>query len=292
MHLRGSCSTKPAWQLLVGLPTSVIDEANFPTVPLNSDVLNLILHVCIYDIDPSSYMPSLPLISETLRCIPLYGLALEDPLTPGKPLHSIIVNKLAIVYPLETFAVLASQGLDSLAVEVSKYLTSIPLHQLTDELCTLMGPVYLRRVVFLHVGRVERLKELLRVVPATHDRTILCGATDQQSIQRAWLDIAARLTWEVAASTPILRLQQAFQPLADSTICPNCKDVSALLTLLALTAPLHMSRVGCAIDNIWSVTARRPHQRCWRSRRQSSPWSLDHMTRHTLIFKLIFHAGD
>jgi hypothetical protein len=193
-------------------------------VPLNSDVLNLILHVCIYDIDPSSYMPSLPLISETLRCIPLYGLTLEEPLTPGKPLHSIIVNKLAIVYPLETFAVLASQGLDSLTVEVSKYLTSIPLHQLTDELCTLMGPVYLRRVVFLHVGRVERLKELLRVVPATHDRTILCGATDQQSIQRAWLDIAARLTWEVAASTPILRLQQAFQPLADSTICPNCKD--------------------------------------------------------------------
>ena len=227
-----------------------MDKANFSTVPLSSDVLNLILHVCIYDLDPSTYMPSLPLISETLRCIPLYGLTLEEPLTPGKPLHSIIVNKLAIVYPLETFAVLASQGLDSLTVEVSKYLTSIPLHQLTDELCTLMGPVYLRRVVFLHVGRVERLKELLRVVPATHDRTILCGATDQQSIQRAWLDIAARLTWEVSASTPILRLQQAFQPLADSTICPNCKDVSELLTLLALTAPLHMSRVGCVIDNL------------------------------------------
>jgi len=202
----------------------LLDETCTVAVPLSSDVLNLILHVCIYDLDPSSYMPSLPLISETLRCIPLYGLTLEAPLTPGKALHSIIVNNLAIVYPLETFAVLASQGLDSLVVEVSKYLTSIPLHQLTDELCTLMGPVYLRRVVFLHVGRVERLKELLRVVPATHDRTILCGATDQQSIQRAWLDIAARLTWELSASTPILRLQQAFQPLADSTICTNCKD--------------------------------------------------------------------
>lgn len=108
-------------------------------VPYSSEVVNLILHVSVYDLDPSNFSPSLELISEVLKVLPQLGLSIDYPLAPGKPLNQIITTY-SHSKPLETFAMLASYDCEAFATELSVSCLSTPLYLLTDELCQSMGP--------------------------------------------------------------------------------------------------------------------------------------------------------
>ena len=66
------------------------------------------------------------------------------------------------------YALAASHDLYSLAVPISSHLLSYPLHMLTDELAEKIGPVYLKRLFFLHLGRLDALRRLLLPPPHPH----------------------------------------------------------------------------------------------------------------------------
>ena len=191
------------------------------TVPETSDLINLLLHA-FYDYDPTNYIPTLAQISSMLSAFPKYGLELNGLFTRGTPFFNLTLN-LALSSPLETFAVVCQHDLDVLAIEVSHHLISIPLHHLSDDLCTRMGPIYLRRLVFLHLGRTERLKTLLRYPALGHEPSQLCDKIDQKRhLEQLWTEAATSLIWDLHASTPVSLFHAVLSPLIEQMTCTEC----------------------------------------------------------------------
>jgi hypothetical protein len=130
-----------------------------------------------------------------------YGLALPGPIVPGNPTYNAILN-VALASPLDAYALVCMHNLEQLAVQISHHLLSTPLHDLTDELCNQMGPIYLRRLLFLHLGRSERLKLLLKEEPLGHEPTRHCDLIDQKrGLLVAWHEATSKLGWGVGPDT-------------------------------------------------------------------------------------------
>lgn len=191
-------------------------------VPESSEIFNLVLHA-FYDFDPISYKPTLDHIAGMLTALPQYGLPITDPVAHGKPMYNLILGT-ALSSPLDIYALVAQHRLEQLAVEVSHHLLSTPLHNLTDEHCLSMGPIYLRRLIFLHLGRTERLKQLLRDPPSGHRPTMHCDVIDQKrKLEAAWKEAAGELCWEANAGTPVSLFHAVLSPVVDKLTCEECK---------------------------------------------------------------------
>jgi hypothetical protein len=193
-------------------------------LPENSEVLNLILHA-FYNLDPSKFRPTVALMAATLKSLQKYDVSLDSLLTPSHPM-SITILHLGIQSPLETFAMVAAFKLEHLAIEVSKKLVSVPLHNLTDDLAERMGPSYLRRLVFLHLGRIERLKQLLMQPRLSHPVTKDCYESDQKRLQNQWKALAVALGWDAQADLSPQRIYSTFTTLLLKTSCDQCQLVS------------------------------------------------------------------
>ncbi|KAG8819951.1 hypothetical protein FRC17_010290 [Serendipita sp. 399] len=192
------------------------------SVPESSTLFNLILHV-IYDFDPTIYKPDLSLISELLDALPLYGVDVIPAFSEGQHFFKITLDH-ALSSALKTYTLVCKHCLEALAVKCSQYLVSVPLHHLTNEHCISMGPVYLRRLVFLHLGRIERLKILLRPPPTGHPPSLLCDALDQRSrLEKPWRDATNEMCWDITADMPLSRLQGALGPLVEKSTCGECQ---------------------------------------------------------------------
>ena len=105
----------------------------------------------------------------------------------------------APVVPLELYTLAASYDLFDLAAIASQYLHSLSLASLTDDMAIRMGAVYLKRLFFMHYGRVEALKRILLAPPLSHSPTLQCDFTDQKKLTRAWALASASLAWDARA---------------------------------------------------------------------------------------------
>jgi hypothetical protein len=190
-------------------------------LPENSEVLNLILHA-LYDLDPSKFRPTVALMAAALRSLQNYEVSLDSLLTPSHPV-TIIILHLGVQSPLETFAMVAAFKLEHLAIEVSKKLVSVPLHNITDDLAERMGASYLRRLLFLHLGRIDRLKQLLMEPHSSHPVTKDCYESDQKRLQNQWKALAVALGWEARADTSPQRIHSTFTALLLQTSCDQCQ---------------------------------------------------------------------
>ena len=195
-------------------------------LPEDSEVLNLVLHA-FYNLDPSKFRPTVVLMTAALRSLQNYYVSLDALLTPSHPMSNTILH-LGIQSPLETFAMVASFKLEHLAIEVSKKLVSVPLHSLTDDLAEKMGPLYLRRLVFLHLGRIDRLKQLLMRPHSLHPVTKDCYESDQKRLQNQWKALAVALTWNAQPDLSPQRIHSTFTTLVPKTTCNQCQLVSYL----------------------------------------------------------------
>jgi hypothetical protein len=162
-------------------------------------------------------------MARTLSSLPLYGLSPSTAIVHGKPMYNHILS-MALQAPLDTYALVCQHRLEPLAVEISHHLISVPLHSLTDEQCLSMGPVYLRRLVFLHMGRTERLKQLLKDPPTGHGPTQQCDVIDQKrKLQAAWKEAVGQLCFEACANTPVSLLHTSLSCVTDRLTCEECK---------------------------------------------------------------------
>jgi len=221
-------------------------------LPENLEVLNLILHA-LYDLNPSRFRPTVAQVAAALRSLQNYGVSLDSLLTPGHTM-SITILHLGLQSPLETFAMVAAFKLEHLAIEVSKGLVSVPLHNVTDELAKKMGPSYLRRLVFLHLGRIDRLKQLLIRPPSLHPVTKDCYESDQKRLQNQWKALAVVLGSEAQADLSPQRIHNTFTTLLLKTYCNQCQLVSyswdftnycsRLLERQLRKAPVHLLLTG------------------------------------------------
>ena len=145
-------------------------------------------------------------------------------------------------------ALAAAHDLYELAVPVSSHLLSFALHSLTDELALRIGPVYMKRLFFLHLGRLDALKRLLLPPPHPHPPTAGCDFAEQKRLTRAWALASAYLAWDARPGTR-RGLSSRGEPLADDRSflprvrmtlrCahqPCCFAASFLLTDLSTSA--------------------------------------------------------
>ena len=175
-------------------PKSDTGDALFVTVPDPAVVLNIVLHA-VYDISCEAYRPDIDTLAAAVDAMAVYGLALETHITPSQPLYSLLLNQ-APVKPLVAYALAARHDLHTLAVSVSTYLLSFPLRELTEADVERVGPLYLKRLFFLHLGRLQALRALLVAPPHPHGPTEMCGFAEQKRLVRAWALATAYLAWD------------------------------------------------------------------------------------------------
>ncbi|KAL0070818.1 putative RNA helicase [Marasmius tenuissimus] len=187
-----------------------------------SPVLNIILHV-VYGMSCAHYSPSFETLSAAVNRLPSYGIQPLAHITTSSPLHTILLSH-APLCPLDLYTLAARHDLYDLAVSTSPHLLSLPLSSITDEIATNVGPKYLRRLFFLHIGRSDALKRLLLPPPNPHAPTPFCDFTDQKTLTRAWALASAYLAWDARPDLSTSFLESALRPLADHLSCDLCKQ--------------------------------------------------------------------
>lgn len=206
------------------LPSQQPSDTQDPviSVPENSTVLNIVLHT-VYDISCIHYSPSFAAIITAVNCLPVYGIAPNKHIALSTPLFSLLLSH-APLYPLELYALAASHDLYDLAVSTSSHLLSFPLASLTDEMAQLIGPIYLKRLFFLHLGRSDALKRVLLPPPHSHAPTTFCDLTEQKRLTRAWALASAYLAWDARPDLSTSTMESALRSLSQHLSCEQCQE--------------------------------------------------------------------
>ncbi|KAG9047784.1 hypothetical protein FS837_001492 [Tulasnella sp. UAMH 9824] len=199
------------------------DQGNtIPTIFVSEEsvVFNLILHLT-YGMPCSRYGPGIEVISGALEALPRYGLP-----TPG-PTNEIwtVLLRQAEADPLRVYSLGAAYAVDSVCTQSSEHTLNTPLSSLSEADAMTMGAIYLRRLFFLHFGRVEALKRILGPPPDTHPDSTACFEVTQRAVKKAWkAALAELLLAEMPQATPVSSIVSAFGPIANSTHCLVCKE--------------------------------------------------------------------
>jgi len=164
------------------------------TVPEDSALFNVVIHA-IYSMPSSPYNPPLDILLDAVGVLKRYGIPLRCFVVPTTPLYEHILRE-APREPLKTFVVATENNLEDLAVATSAYLHSQRLPDITTEQIERMGPIYLKRLILLHMERVNDLKRYLRDAPQRHVDVDGCGFVEQNVLARAWALAAASLVWD------------------------------------------------------------------------------------------------
>ncbi|KAG5639006.1 hypothetical protein H0H81_007914 [Sphagnurus paluster] len=219
-HALLAASTNAFHALLPAPPCKHAD----PIIPLDdsSPVLNILLHA-IYDISCTHYMPSFSDIAAAVARLSFYGIDSTSALAPATPLFELLLSQ-APLYPIDLYTLAASLDLYDLAVAASPHLLSFSLSSLTDEMAAAIGPIYLKRLFFLHFGRTDALKRILLPPPHPHPPTDACDFSDQKTLTRAWALASAYLAWDARPDLSIGSIEAALRPLEGRLNCPDCKQ--------------------------------------------------------------------
>jgi hypothetical protein len=193
----------------------------FFTIPEHSSILNILLHT-VYDMSCAHYSPPFPTLAAAVNRLQTYGLAPKTHIAPSTPLYTLLLAY-APLFPLELYALAASHDLYDLAVATSSHLLGFPLFSLTDEMAERIGPVYLKRLFFLHFGRSDALKRVLLPPPQPHPPTMGCNFDEQKKLTRAWALAAAYLAWDARPDLSTSTMESALRPLADHLTCEQCQ---------------------------------------------------------------------
>ncbi|KAF5370046.1 hypothetical protein D9758_001104 [Tetrapyrgos nigripes] len=191
-------------------------------IPEQSPVLNVILHA-LYEMSCAHYSPSFEVLTTAVNLLDEYGIDPKSQITPSSPLYTLLLSH-APLFPLDVYTLASKYDLFDLAVSTSPHLLSFPLSSLTDEMAVNIGPKYLRRLFFLHIGRSDALKRLLLQPPHPHAPTPWCDFTDQKTLTRAWALASAYLAWDARPDLSTSFLESALSPLVENLSCDLCKQ--------------------------------------------------------------------
>ncbi|TFK35183.1 hypothetical protein BDQ12DRAFT_688628, partial [Crucibulum laeve] len=127
--------------------------------------------------------------------MPFYDISPKALIVPNTPLCAYLLSH-APLYPLQLYSLAGHHKLESLAIHTSPYLLAYPLANITDDTARRMEAIYLKRLMNLHINRINALKEILLLPPHPHPPTKECGFGEQKELTRAWALALAYLAWE------------------------------------------------------------------------------------------------
>ncbi|KZP07658.1 hypothetical protein FIBSPDRAFT_958694 [Athelia psychrophila] len=183
-------------------------------------VLNLLLHAA-YARSPVNYHPAFADLAAAARLLPTYGLAVP---APPAPLYTLLAAH-APHHPLALYVLAAQLDAQPLAAHASAHLHSLALSAITDADACAIGPVYLKRLFFLHYGRADALKRILLAPPRQHAPTKGCDYLDQRGLARAWALASAYLAWDSRPDVSAAAIERALTPLSNQLTCELCRGV-------------------------------------------------------------------
>lgn len=203
-------------------PTSDDGIHSTIAVPEDSHVLNIVLYL-LYVIPCTEFCPTVDVISKAISALKRYGVSIQPFAAPDTCLYNLVLSR-APLHPIQSYALVAEHGLHDLAVVISPHLMSFNLASLTDEMATQMGPIYLKRLFFLHLGRNQALKRLLFTPPTLHGPTPQCNFSEQKKLTRAWALAAAYLAWDARPDLSTGTINSILGSLHEHLNCQLCKD--------------------------------------------------------------------
>jgi hypothetical protein len=208
------------------------EQALVVPVPDDSSILNIVLHF-LYCIPCERYRPDLEILSRVFPALQTYGISPRKLINHNSEISALLLS-FAPARPLQTYALVASLDLESIALVASRFVLGVSLANVTDALAEQMGPVYLRRLFFLHLGRTEALKRYLLTPPDLHKPTENCSIAEQKKLTRAWALATAYLAWDAHADMSALTISTSLTPLVEHLTCFHCREnlSSRIRTLL------------------------------------------------------------
>ena len=123
-------------------------------IPEESAVLNVILHA-LYNISCAQHSPSLQTLVKAVDRMQYYDIMPKKHLGLGTPLYMLLLSH-APLYPMDVYSLAANFDLEDLAVNLASHLLSYSLSLMSDEVALRMGPIYLKRLAGLQLGRTLR----------------------------------------------------------------------------------------------------------------------------------------
>lgn len=204
-------------QKVHGLPEGV---APLPSITVSevSAVVNVMLHI-IYGMSCQRFGPDLPTIGEAFVSLDKYGIPAPS---DSSDVWSLVLHY-AQAHPIPAFALAAGRNIDWLCVKISPYTLSVLLDTVTEADALTMGPVYLRRLFLLHLGRRDALKRVIERPPATHHPTPGCTMDDQTDVVRSWDTVVADLVLRpMPHNTQVEELRDGFVAVAQRRTCGLC----------------------------------------------------------------------
>ncbi|KAJ4487653.1 hypothetical protein J3R30DRAFT_3430155 [Lentinula aciculospora] len=200
------------------IPTTPSDDTNLVIhVPESSTTLDIMLHT-VYNKSFSQYR-SFEDLSNAVDQLPVYGVPSKAYIYEDTHLYKMLLS-FAPIFPLKVYILAAKHDLEDLAVSTSSHLLSFDLSTLSDETAEAIGSEYLRRLFFLHIGRLDALKRLLLWPPNSHSPTASCDA----ALTRAWALASAYLAWDSRPDLSTNLLESTFVALYKDLSCNICKE--------------------------------------------------------------------
>ena len=165
--------------------------------------------------------PSTESLGQLFTALLKYGYALDKVISPSSDPFAYLLL-LADEKPLQIYSLAAHYSFEALAVPASTKALRIGLSDVDEPLAITMGPLYLLRLMHLHLSRLNRLKSLLLSPPAMHNDTDTCKLHDRLSVQRAFGLTAGYLTWEATASVEAEWIRGFFEGVLKDIECVLC----------------------------------------------------------------------
>lgn len=171
---------------------------NIIAVAEPSAVISIVLHT-IYGSSCAQDNPSTLDLITAVEALHKYGVSVQRHLTPETPLLACMTARLrsSSSAPLHFYALAGKYDLYDLAVRASSHLLAVDISDIPLDIVERMGPIYLKRLIVLQLGRQEVLKELLLAPPETHPFTRTCEAEGQATLALTWQLFGAYFIWEM-----------------------------------------------------------------------------------------------
>lgn len=245
-------------------------------VPEPSAVLNLVLHA-VHQLSCAQLAPAFAELAAAVSALAKYGICTRANLEPQAPLAEALFV-LAPIRALDIYTLAAGHDSAALAVAASAHLLSFALSSLTDETAARIGGTYLKKLFFLHLGRVHALKRLLIAPPSAHLPKFRCGYKEHLATKCAWELAAAYVSWDATPDMSTRTLSQAFDSLGLTLTCPSCKT-SLNERVKSLTMQWSMVKVAFLLVHVKRIVADLVfsvhNMTCWLLGRVTHPHAFD-----------------
>lgn len=168
----------------------------------------------VYDIPCGRYGPTLDTISQVLGSLPKYGI--QPPSTTSD--IWTMLRRHALGDPYYAYALCASAAVEEHCIYVSQLTLSLSPNHITEAEALMIGPIYLRRLCFLHLGRQEALRRIIAAELPEHEPVPGCSQDVRNLV---------KLRWDAAVAEVLLR--QESQNLSPGEIMTVLGSVRAAI---------------------------------------------------------------